>query len=74
MNGEGQIVLSHNSYTEGDEDKLFENVRKLAKGEKTFSLIILSIILLQKTMTIKFTIRLLLLLSISFATTYRLHN
>lgn len=34
VNGEGQIVWSHNSYAEGDEEKLFENVRKLAKGEK----------------------------------------
>ncbi len=34
VNGDGQIVWSHNSYAEGDEEKLFENVRKLAKGEK----------------------------------------
>jgi peroxiredoxin len=34
IDGNGQIVWSHNSYAEGDEDKLFENVRKLAKGEK----------------------------------------
>lgn len=33
VNGAGEIVWSHNSYAEGDEDKLFENVRKLAKGE-----------------------------------------
>ena len=31
---EGKIVWSHNSYAEGDEEKLFEHVRKLAKGEK----------------------------------------
>lgn len=34
VNGNGEIVWSHNSYAEGDEEKLFENVRKLAKGEK----------------------------------------
>ena len=34
VNGEGQIVWSHNSYAEGDEAILFENVKKLAKGEK----------------------------------------
>lgn len=34
VNSDGQIVWSHNSYAEGDEEKLFENVRKLAKGEK----------------------------------------
>ena len=33
VNVAGEIVWSHNSYAEGDEDKLFENVRKLAKGE-----------------------------------------
>ena len=33
VDGEGNIVWSHNSYAEGDEEKLFENVRKLAKGE-----------------------------------------
>jgi len=33
VDGTGNIVWSHNSYTEGDEEKLFENVRKLAKGE-----------------------------------------
>lgn len=33
IDGAGNIVWSHNSYTEGDEEKLFENVRKLAKGE-----------------------------------------
>lgn len=33
VNGEGKIVWSHNSYTEGDEDALYENVKKLAKGE-----------------------------------------
>jgi cytochrome c biogenesis protein CcmG/thiol:disulfide interchange protein DsbE len=34
VDGDGKIVWSHNSYAEGDEEKLFENVRKLAKGEK----------------------------------------
>lgn len=34
VDGNGQIVWSHNSYAEGDEEKLFENVRKLARGEK----------------------------------------
>lgn len=34
IDGNGQIVWSHNSYAEGDEEKLFENVRKLSKGEK----------------------------------------
>ena len=33
VDGAGKIVWSHNSYTEGDEDKLYENVKKLAKGE-----------------------------------------
>jgi peroxiredoxin len=33
VDGSGKIVWSHNSYTEGDEDKLLENVKKLAKGE-----------------------------------------
>jgi cytochrome c biogenesis protein CcmG/thiol:disulfide interchange protein DsbE len=34
VNGNGEIVWSHNSYAEGDEEKLYENVKKLAKGEK----------------------------------------
>jgi len=34
VNGNGEIVWSHNSYSEGDEDKLFENVQRLIKGEK----------------------------------------
>jgi cytochrome c biogenesis protein CcmG, thiol:disulfide interchange protein DsbE len=33
VDGNGKIVWSHNSYTEGDEDELYENVKKLAKGE-----------------------------------------
>lgn len=33
INGKGEIVWSHNSYTDGDEEKLYENVKKLAKGE-----------------------------------------
>lgn len=34
VDGNGKIVWSHNSYTEGDEEKLFENVKAVAKGEK----------------------------------------
>jgi peroxiredoxin len=34
VNGNGEIVWSHNSYSEGDEDKLYENVQHLIKGEK----------------------------------------
>ena len=34
VDGAGQIIWSHNSYSEGDEDKLYENVKKVAKGEK----------------------------------------
>jgi cytochrome c biogenesis protein CcmG, thiol:disulfide interchange protein DsbE len=33
VDGNGQIVWSHNSYTEGDEIKLYENVKKIAAGE-----------------------------------------
>lgn len=33
VDGKGNIVWSHNSYTEGDELRLYENVKKLAKGE-----------------------------------------
>ncbi len=33
VNGNGEIVWSHNSYIEGDEEKLYENVKKLIKGE-----------------------------------------
>ena len=33
IDGNGKIVWSHNSYTEGDEEKLYENVKKIAKGE-----------------------------------------
>ncbi len=33
VDGTGHIVWSHNSYTEGDEEKLFENVKKLAAGQ-----------------------------------------
>src|SRR5688572_19922587 len=32
VDGKGNIVWSHNSYTEGDEEKLYENVKKLALG------------------------------------------
>ncbi|MDP2387287.1 MAG: TlpA disulfide reductase family protein [Bacteroidota bacterium] len=34
LNGKGEIVWSHNSYAEGDEEILYENVKKVAKGEK----------------------------------------
>lgn len=33
IDGNGNIVWSHNSYAEGDEDKLYENVQSLVKGE-----------------------------------------
>jgi cytochrome c biogenesis protein CcmG, thiol:disulfide interchange protein DsbE len=33
LNGKGEIVWNHNSYSPGDEEELFELVRKLAKGE-----------------------------------------
>jgi cytochrome c biogenesis protein CcmG, thiol:disulfide interchange protein DsbE len=33
VNGEGQIVWQHNSYNPGDEEELFDLVRKLASGE-----------------------------------------
>lgn len=34
INGNGEIVWSHNSYAEGDEEILYENIKKLIKGEK----------------------------------------
>lgn len=34
VDGNGNIVWSHNSYSEGDEEKLYENIKKVAKGEK----------------------------------------
>ncbi|HXB41453.1 MAG TPA: TlpA disulfide reductase family protein [Bacteroidia bacterium] len=34
VNGNGEIVWSHNSYAEGDEVKLYEALKKLVKGEK----------------------------------------
>lgn len=34
IDGTGKIVWSHNSYSEGDEDKLYENVKKVMNGEK----------------------------------------
>ena len=34
LNGDGEIVWQHNSYTEGDEYELFELVLKLSEGEK----------------------------------------
>ena len=34
VDGSGKIVWSHNSYAEGDEDKLYENIQALVKGEK----------------------------------------
>ena len=34
LNGKGEIVWQHNSYAEGDEDTMFEALKKIAKGEK----------------------------------------
>jgi cytochrome c biogenesis protein CcmG/thiol:disulfide interchange protein DsbE len=34
IDGKGNIVWQHNSYAEGDEDALYEIVKKVAKGEK----------------------------------------
>src|SRR4051812_29117082 len=34
VDGNGVIVWSHNSYSEGDEAKLYEALKKLVKGEK----------------------------------------
>lgn len=34
VNGNGEIVWQHNSYSEGDEAHLFEVLKKVAKGEK----------------------------------------
>ncbi|MBL4592830.1 MAG: TlpA family protein disulfide reductase [Flavobacteriales bacterium] len=34
VNGKGEIVWQHNSYSEGDEDELYEAVKKLAAGEE----------------------------------------
>lgn len=33
VNGKGEIVWQHNSYTPGDEEEVFELLKKLAKGE-----------------------------------------
>lgn len=33
VDGDGKIVWQHNSYSEGDEDELYELVKKLAEGE-----------------------------------------
>lgn len=33
VDGNGKIVWSHNSYTDGDEEKLYENVKKIVAGE-----------------------------------------
>jgi len=33
VDGKGKIVWSHNSYTEGDEETLYENVKKVLAGE-----------------------------------------
>jgi len=33
VNGEGQIVWDHNSYSPGDEEELYEKVKHLAAGE-----------------------------------------
>ncbi len=34
VNGKGEIVWQHNSYADGDEDELYEAVKKLAAGEE----------------------------------------
>ena len=34
IDGTGNIVWQHNSYNEGDEDKLYDAIKKVAKGEK----------------------------------------
>src|SRR5688572_24011191 len=34
VDGAGKIVWSHNSYSEGDAEKLYENIQSLLKGEK----------------------------------------
>jgi cytochrome c biogenesis protein CcmG/thiol:disulfide interchange protein DsbE len=34
VDGNGEIVWTHNSYAEGDEIKLYENIKRLIKGEK----------------------------------------
>jgi peroxiredoxin len=34
VNGKGEIVWQHNSYLEGDEDHLYEILKKIANGEK----------------------------------------
>ncbi len=33
VDGSGSIVWSHNSYTEGDEERLYENIKKLIQGK-----------------------------------------
>ena len=32
INGKGEIVWQHNSYAEGDEDELFEMIKKITEG------------------------------------------
>lgn len=34
LDGQGNVVWQHNSYNPGDEDELFELVKKVSKGEK----------------------------------------
>ena len=34
VNGKGEIVWQHNSYVEGDEDHLYDVLKKIANGEK----------------------------------------
>jgi peroxiredoxin len=34
VDGNGSIVWSHNSYSDGDEEKLYENIKALVNGEK----------------------------------------
>jgi cytochrome c biogenesis protein CcmG, thiol:disulfide interchange protein DsbE len=33
VNGKGEIVWQHNSYSPGDEEKLYENIKKVIAGE-----------------------------------------
>ena len=34
LDGKGNVVWQHNSYADGDEDEIFEIIKKVAKGEK----------------------------------------
>lgn len=37
LNGKGEVVWQHNSYTEGGEDMLYEEIKKVAKPKSTFN-------------------------------------